>query len=100
MGTEFRITASLVKGEEKPSNKRIKIALDLLGLEHVSIVSLPIRHCDWQTANTLTDYIAVKCRFPATHWINDSEEPGLTYLCLPHADLYRSITDRVPEALK
>jgi hypothetical protein len=56
--------------------------------------------CNWQTANTLTDYEVVKCTNRATHKIPEGDAilQGEN-LCLAHADLYRTITHQMPEKL-
>jgi hypothetical protein len=61
---------------------------------------VPEYTCDWQTANTLTDHEIVKCKTEATHQINDPDEPGVTHLCLAHADLYRTITKKKPDRIR
>lgn len=50
--------------------------------------------CDWQTANILTDYEIVKCKYPATHITQEGE-----VYCLPHADLYRTIMGVTPDKI-
>lgn len=54
--------------------------------------------CDWQTANQLTDHEVVKCTTVASHSI--PKDLGVEFLCLAHADLYKTITGLLPERLE
>jgi hypothetical protein len=95
MVTEFRITASLKPNyDEPPSNKRIKNVLYSIGLVQVSVVSLPITRCEWVTANSMVGYEVIKCPHMAEFITKDDEK-----YCLPHADLYRTITSKTPERI-
>jgi hypothetical protein len=98
MRTEYRITAFLdPEMSEPPSNKGIKNTLYLIGLIEVSVISLPLVPCSWQTANRLTDYEVRKCTTVAEF----NGDPDIAeYLCLAHADLYRTIMQQEPTRIE
>jgi hypothetical protein len=97
MRTELRITAYLKNEQIQPSNRLIKDTLKRIELTEISVVSLPVVHCSWQTANRLTDYEVVECTTVAEF----KGDPDIAeYLCLAHADLYRTIMQQEPARIE
>ena len=51
--------------------------------------------CDWQTSNALTEYQVVKCEYEALYVNKEGH-----HLCLPHADLWKTLTSEVCERIE